>query len=208
MASDSNMYKPFEEVDYSEFNLEKAMDSLTSSQAKLDAGLRRIQPPISQEDLMYNLRRRKASTISTNQLVDIVQAANSEKRNTFSEYFIMNDFKDQDSILEFEGGQIGADDNYPGCLQMFHPSSCKARHEEDIRKLVYVADRCCMMIHLDGSFHCLKNLLTDLKFEVRQEERDDEGGKEQNERPHYWYDGVDYDAIAASSSLKSDKPVV
>lgn len=168
------MFSQFQEQDYSGVDIPSALTKLDRLADKLEEKF----PGKSIDELSFALHKRKATVITSDRLITVIKEANSQKRNTFTEYFVLSDLKDKDAVVCFDGGQITSDDEYPGCLT--YDSVNDTLDQRDVLLLKDVAAKGGTQLQFREKFHKSDDILVAAGFENYDES--------------YWFDGWNTDS--------------
>lgn len=141
------MFSTFRPVDYSNFDIRAACESVFAEREKVVKRTGKSWEEL--EEFLTERRHKLALRTTTASLIAIIQAVNSQKRNTFSESFVLQDMEANDAIISFEGGQIDWNDDYPGTVS-YDPKTLKDLSSQDILKLKDIADSCGVCVRICG----------------------------------------------------------
>lgn len=164
------MFSTFHEQDYSNIDIPSLSAQLDSKLAKVNE----LFPGQSFDELCFKLHKQKATVIKAHELIDLIQQSASQKRNTFTTYFVLSDLSNKDALIRFEGGHITSDDDYPGCLTYESADDCLAR--TDVLLLKDLASKCGKMLQFRDKYYKSDATLTAAGFE--------------NHDGSYWFDGT------------------
>ena len=163
------MFSTFQEQDQSAIDIPSVVTQLDSKLAKVD----KLFSGQTFDELCFQLHKQKATVIKAHELVTLIQQSASQKRNTFTKYFVLSDLKNKDAVIRLQGGQITPDDDYPGCLT--YESENESVVAEDVLLLQNIASRCCKMLQFRDKYYKSDAILTAAGFE--------------NNDGSYWFDG-------------------
>lgn len=171
MTVTNKMFSTFQEQDYSSADIPSVSAELDSKLAKMEERF----PGQSFDDLCFKLHKQKAKVLKSDELLSMIQQSASQKRNTFTEYFVLSDLKTEDAVIRVEGGHITSDDDYPGCLT--YESANDRLDPRDVLLLKDVATKCGKLLQFRDKFYKSDDILVSAGFE--------------NDDGSYWFNGFD-----------------
>ena len=148
------MFSAFKPADYSSIDVQARLESIMAKRENLVERTGKSWEEL--EFLLAQSRMKSARQMTTPSLIEIILAANSQKRNTFTEHFLLKDLDATHAVVRFEGGQINSNDDYPGCVLyddypgcVLHDSEAvKELSSQDIQKFKLIADSCGVRVYV------------------------------------------------------------